>query len=90
MRALLIALAVLAACKDDPNIEVCQHYAELAVKCKPDAQNPRVLRDTAENFCRKGMSGKHDEVFGARYKTMIECTRTANSCEDFEKCKSPE
>lgn len=78
----------LAACKDDPNQAVCEHYAKLEVECREDkSDSASVVEDTAENFCLKGMSGKHEGMFGAGYKAMIECTRTAKDCAAFRACQ---
>ncbi|MBA3455685.1 MAG: hypothetical protein H0T42_21500 [Deltaproteobacteria bacterium] len=88
MRAAL--LLVLVACKADPNAEVCEHYAKLVVDCREDkSDSPGLVRDTAENFCLKGMSGKHEQIFGAGYKAMIECTRTATTCDAYNACQAP-
>ena len=88
MKRCLLVL-VLVGCKDDPNAKVCAHYAELVQKCTPDEPNKALVRDTADNFCRKGMSGEHEQIFGAKYKAMIECTKSAKTCEDYEKCTAP-
>jgi hypothetical protein len=89
MRAALLLL-VLAACKADPNTEVCEHYAKLMVECREDkSDSDALVGDTAVNFCLKGMSGKHEQMFGARYKAMIECTRTATTCAAYEACQAP-
>ncbi len=83
-------LIVLAACKPDPNAEVCGHYAKLMVDCRVDKSDDAALvSDMALNFCLKGMSGKHEKMFGARYKAMIECTRAANTCEQYSTCQAP-
>ena len=85
---LATSLLLLAACKDDPNQAVCEHYAKLMVDCREDKSDSEfAVKDTAENFCLKGMSGKHEQIFGARYKQMIECTRTAKDCAAFRKCQ---
>jgi hypothetical protein len=98
MRTLICVLLVAAAaCKSkeppvDPNDELCTHYAKLMVKCdakNEDKSNPVVLQDTAHNFCLKGMSGQHEQMFGANYRQMIACTRTAETCEALEKCQDP-
>ncbi len=92
MRVALVALVLalsIGGCKDDPNATVCNHYAKLMVKCSEGDESKTLVEDTANNFCIKGMSGKHEQIFGAKYKTMIECTRTAETCEAFEKCKEP-
>jgi len=89
VRAALLLLA-LAACKADPNAEVCGHYAKLMTDCREDtSDDASLVSDTALNFCLKGMSGKHEEIFGARYKAMIECTRTATTCEQYRQCQAP-
>jgi hypothetical protein len=36
------------------------------------------------------MSGKYEDMFGARYRAMIECTKTATTCEALEKCNESE
>lgn len=88
MRALLLAAVLAAGCsKPDPNAEVCDHYARLMVKCADPTENAALLSDTAKNFCKKGMSGKHEQIFGAGYKAMIECTRTAETCAALERCQ---
>ena|SRR5687767_14803445 len=85
----LLWILVVVGCKDDPNAKVCAHYAELVQKCTTEEENKSLLRDTADNLCRKGMSGEHEQMFGARYRAMIECTRTAKTCEEYEKCIAP-
>ena len=35
------------------------------------------------------MSGKHENMFGPRYRAMIECTKTAKTCEEYRKCEEP-
>ncbi len=42
----------------------------------------------SRDFCRKGMSGRHEEIFGERYKKMIECTRNADGCEAYRGCQA--
>jgi hypothetical protein len=87
-RFLATSLLLLAACKDDPNQAVCDHYAKLEVECREDkSDSDALVEDTAQNFCLKGMSGKHEQVFGERYRRMIECTRTAKDCAAFGRCK---
>ncbi|MFN0249647.1 MAG: hypothetical protein ACKV2T_22375 [Kofleriaceae bacterium] len=87
---LFVLMLGVTGCKPDPNDEVCTHYAKLMVKCIEDrSENMTIVEDTAHNFCMKGMSGKHEQVFGARYKQMIECTRTAETCDALRKCEDP-
>src|SRR5262245_27828354 len=91
-RFVLIVPLILGvtACKPDPNDEVCTHYAKLMARCTEDpSENKSLVEDTTHNFCMKGMSGKHEQVFGAGYKQMIECTRTAETCEALRKCQDP-
>jgi hypothetical protein len=52
--------------------------------------NPALAQETAQNLCLKGMSGKYEDMFGARYRAMIECTKTATTCEALEKCNESE
>jgi hypothetical protein len=87
--AALVVLLAVACSKDapDPNAAVCGHYAELMVKCAEGDSNPAVLDDTSRNFCQKGMSGKHDDIFGPKYRRMIECTRTAETCDALHACQ---
>jgi hypothetical protein len=83
-------IAFMLACGNsapDPNAAVCGHYAQLMVKCAEGDSNPAVLDDTSRNFCHKGMSGKHDDIFGPRYRRMIECTRTAETCDALRACR---
>jgi hypothetical protein len=85
-----VLLALLAACKADPNTDVCGHYAKLMVDCREDKTDDAALvGDTALNFCLKGMSGKHEKMFGANYRAMIECTRTATTCAAYQACQAP-
>ena len=85
---IIVPILGIAGCKPDPNDEVCTHYAKLMVKCVDEkSENMAIVEDTAHNFCIKGMSGKHEQVFGAGYRQMIECTRTAETCEAFHKCQ---
>jgi len=85
---LATSLVVAAACKADPNEAVCEHYAKLATECREDkSDSDSVVEDTAENFCLKGMSGKHEQLFGAKYRAMIECTRTAKDCAAYRACE---
>lgn len=89
MRAALV-LVLLAGCKADPNAEVCGHYAKLMVECREDkSDDADAVSDMAVNFCLKGMSGKHEQMFGERYKAMIECTRTATTCAQYNACQGP-
>ena len=88
--ALLLTALTLVACKADPNAEVCGHYAKLMTECREDKSDDEdLVKDTALNFCLKGMSGKHEQMFGERYKAMIECTRTATTCAAYEACQAP-
>lgn len=87
MRTLCFLLLVACKSTPDPNAEVCAHYAKLAVQCSAESSDDKaVLGDTADNLCKKGMSGKHEQMFGAKYKAMIECTRTATACPEYDKC----
>ena len=87
MRALLLVLTI-AACRDsDPNADVCAHYAKLVATCASEpTDNEALVSDTADNLCRKGMSGKHEQLFGARYRAMVECTRSATTCAEYNSC----
>jgi hypothetical protein len=92
MRTVWIAV-LLTACSTaspppDPNDALCTHYAKLMVTCEAEGSDPTVLRATAHNFCLKGMSGKHEQTFGARYRQMIECTRTAETCDALATCQA--
>jgi len=85
---LATSVLFVVACKDDPNQAVCEHYAKLATECREDkSDSDSVVEDTAENFCLKGMSGKHEQMFGASYRAMIECTRTAKDCAAYRVCE---
>lgn len=88
--ALLLLLLVVGGCNADPNAAVCEHYAKLVVDCREDkSDSPGLVRDTAANFCLKGLSGKHEQIFGAGYKAMIECARTATTCDAYRACAVP-
>jgi hypothetical protein len=100
MRFVIIvsAIVVLAACSKgekaapavDPHQATCEHYAKLFRDCHKDEGNPALAQETAQNLCLKGMSGKYEDMFGARYRAMIECTKTATTCEALEKCNESE
>ena len=95
MRYVLIAMLLVACSKGekatppDPNQGTCEHYAKLFRDCNKDEGNPALAQETAQNLCLKGMSGKYEEMFGARYRAMIECTKTATTCDALEKCNEP-
>jgi hypothetical protein len=96
MRFFAIAMLLVACSKGekaappaDPNQATCEHYAKLFRDCHADEGNPAVAQETAQNLCLKGMSGKYEEMFGARYRAMIECSKTATTCEALEKCNEP-
>ena len=91
-----IVLVVLLACDKgnkaapaDPNQATCEHYAKLFRDCHKDEGNPAIAQDTAQNLCLKGMSGKYEQMFGARYRAMIECTKSVTTCDALEKCNEP-
>ncbi len=87
-RFLSTSLLLLAACNSDPNKAVCEHYAKLATDCREDkSDSAGAVSDTAQDFCQKGMSGKHEDIFGPRYRSMIECTRKAKDCAAFKACE---
>ncbi|MEO8698960.1 MAG: hypothetical protein ABI867_02920 [Kofleriaceae bacterium] len=91
MRLSIVLILVAAACgskpQPEPNDEVCTHYAKLMVACAKDDSSPTVLNETSHNFCMKGMSGKYEQMFGAHYRRMIECTRTAETCDALAVCQ---
>jgi hypothetical protein len=90
---IVIVLALLAACGDkkkatppDPNQATCEHYAKLFRDCHASEGNPAIAQDTAQNLCLKGLSGQHEDMFGPKYRAMIECSKTATTCDALEKC----
>jgi hypothetical protein len=91
MRAIVFAVLLSACGKDDPNAEVCGHYAKLFAECREDKSDAaELVEDTAKNMCSKGLSekaGKNEQIFGAGYRAMIECTRAAKDCAAFQKCQ---
>lgn len=95
MRFALLAILLVAACgksdkaAPDPNQATCEHYAKLFRDCHKDEGNPAVAQETAQNLCLKGMSGKNEQMFGPHYRAMIECTKTASTCDALEKCNDP-
>ncbi len=89
----LVLLIVVTACgksTPDRNAAVCDHYAALARECAEDVPAGELaqLELMSRDFCRKGMSGRHEEIFGERYKKMIECTRNADGCEAYRGCQA--
>lgn len=95
MRFVVIAMLLVACSKGekaapaDPNQATCEHYAKLFRDCHKDEGNPALAQETAQNLCLKGMSGQNEQMFGPRYRAMIECTKTATTCEALEKCTDP-
>ena len=97
MRFAVVLVVVLLACDKgnkaapvDPNQATCEHYAKLFRDCHKDEGNPAIAQDTAQNLCLKGMSGKYEQMFGARYRAMIECTKSVTTCDALEKCNEGE
>jgi hypothetical protein len=94
--ALALVLLVVAcdkgkkAAPPDPNQATCEHYAKLFRDCHKDEGNPAIAQETAQNLCLKGMSGQNEQMFGARYRAMIECTKTATTCDALENCNAGE
>lgn len=90
MRALLLVVAIAACGRSssppDPFAVTCAHYAKLFASCA--SEQKAGLEDTADNLCHKGLSGKYEETFGARYRAMIACSRTAETCDALRACEA--
>jgi hypothetical protein len=85
-----LAISLLVGCKEDPNADLCHHYAKLTADCREDkSDSGDILEETAYNFCIKGMNPKNDGLFGPKFRAQVECSKPlkAGDCAGYRRCE---
>lgn len=89
----LVALAAACGKGDDtpPDIKArCDRFAMRERACVEDIPDKEraVFESMSRDYCRKALSGKHDEIFGVEYKAKLACAEpTDTDCDQYRRCR---